>query len=116
MKFWSLEKFDVRFKMFEFGSISRAKCSRGSMFDLPMFEVFEVRFFDVRSKTTFTWSGPWCSLDSIGFFFGHGIPHETFLLSQWIAAHNLIPHKYYKEESGIHPWKHMENTVGFQQF
>ena len=38
--------------MFEFGSISRAKCSRGSMFDLPMFEVFEVRFFDVRSKTS----------------------------------------------------------------
>ena len=37
--------------MFEFGSISRTKCSRGWMIDLPMFRVFEVRFFDVRSKT-----------------------------------------------------------------
>ena len=40
--------------MFEFGPISRAKCSRGLMFDLTMFRVFVVRFFDVRSKTTIT--------------------------------------------------------------
>ena len=47
-KFWLLQKFEVRSQMFEFGFISRAKCSK---FDLPKFGEFEVRSFDVRSKT-----------------------------------------------------------------
>ena len=51
-KFWLLQKFEVRSKMFEFGFISRAKCSECSKFDLPKFGKFEVRFCDVRSKTS----------------------------------------------------------------
>ena len=38
--------------MFEFGFILRAKCSGSSKFDLPMFEEFEVRFFDVHSTSS----------------------------------------------------------------
>ena len=49
--FLTLQKFDVRFQMFEFGFILRAKCSGSSKFDLPMFGEFEVRFFDVRSTS-----------------------------------------------------------------
>ena len=50
---WPLQKFEVRFQMFEFGLILRDKCSEGSKFDLPKFGEFEVRFFDVRSKTNY---------------------------------------------------------------
>ena len=37
--------------MFEFGFNFIGKCSKGSKFDPLMFVQFEVRFFDVRSKT-----------------------------------------------------------------
>ena len=49
--FGPLQKFEVRFQMFEFGFNFIGKCSKGSKFDPLMFVQFEVRFFDVRSKT-----------------------------------------------------------------
>ena len=36
----------------KFGLKISGTCSRRSKFDPPKFEEFEVRFFDVRSKTT----------------------------------------------------------------